>query len=205
MRATIGNFKGGVAKSTSAAYLALGLARAGRRVLLADGDATNRTCLKWKALAADWPQSIAVLAFGDDLARGVQAVAGDFQDVIVDTSPQDGRVLRQALMVTDELIIPVAPSPIELEQLADTFALAAEVDAMSEVFAQVLLVKVRGGTRSSLEARAYLTDRNLPVMTAEVHLREAYSLAYGTVPAELGEYGPVLAELSAAAAAKGAA
>src|ERR1022692_2048147 len=174
MRSTLGNIKGGVAKTTSSVHLALALAARGERVLLADADVTNRSCLKWKALAADWPASVVVLGFGDDLARQVNAMAGDYDSIVIDTSPQHAKVLRQALMVTDDLIVPVAPSPIELEQLPDTFALAAEVDAASPVFTQVLLVKVRAGTRSAIEARNYLTEHELPVMEVSVHLREAY-------------------------------
>ena len=68
-----------------------------------------------------------------------------------------------------------------------TRRLAAEVDAISPTFAQVLVVKVRGGTRSSVEARSFLTDREVPVMAAEIHLLESYPLAYGTVPPDLGE------------------
>ena len=50
---------------------------------------------------------------------------------MIDTGPQKPGILSQALMVTDDLVVPVAPSPVELEQLPDTFALAAEVDAIS--------------------------------------------------------------------------
>jgi chromosome partitioning protein len=201
MKATIGNLKGGVAKSTTTVYLALALARQGRRVLIVDEDTTNKTCLKWKALAPDWPGSVTVLAFGDDLVRSIQAIAGDFDDILIDTSPHDDLLLRKALMITDELLIPVAPSPMELEQLPDTFALAAEIDAVSPVYPQVLLVKIRAGTRSSRLARAWLTDHNLKVMAAEVHNLERYPLGYGTVPADLGEYAGVLEELASDAAA----
>jgi chromosome partitioning protein len=200
MRATIGNLKGGVAKSTSSVYIALVLAIIkGGRVLLVDADATNRTCLKWSTLAADWPASITVVSWEvADLARRVQAVAADYDHIVIDTGPQRPAILRQALMVTDDLIVPVAPSPVELEQLPDTFTLAAEVDAISPTFAQVMFAKVRRGTRSSVEARNYLTERELPVMTAEIHLLEAYPLAYGTVPADLSEYEVVVKELEAA-------
>jgi chromosome partitioning protein len=199
VKATFGNLKGGVAKSTSSVYAALGLARAGGRVLLVDADATNRTCLKWSTLAANWPASVTVASWEvPDLARRVRAVQRDYNHVIIDTGPQRPVILRQALAVTDDLVVPVAPSPVELEQLPDTFALAAEVDAISATFAQVLFVKVRRGTRSSVEARRYLTDRELPVMTAEIHLLEAYPLAYGTVPDDLGEYDAVIKELDSA-------
>ena len=200
MKATFANLKGGVAKSTSSIYVALGQAAKGRTVLLVDADDTNRTCLKWKALAGDWPPTVHVPGWEvPDLARSVQAVEHLFQDVIIDTGPQKPAILRQALMVTDDMIIPVSPSPAELEQLPDTFALAAEVDAISPVYARVLLVKVRSGTRSAAEAREWLTSRDLPVMKAQVHLWETYSLSYGSVPADLAEYAAVLAELDGGA------
>lgn len=200
MKVTFGNLKGGVAKSTSAIYTALGLAARGDRVLLVDADATNRTCLKWSTLAADWPASVTVVGWEvPDLARRVQGVAGDYDSIVIDTSPLKSLILKQALLVTDDLIIPVAPSPLELEQLPETFALATEVDVISPVFAQVMFAKVLRGTRSSVEARAWLTERQLPVMDAETHTYEAYKLAYGTVPADLLEYEDVIEELSSPA------
>ena len=55
VRVTYGNLKGGVGKSTSSVYTALGLAATGRRVLQqTTADATNWTCLKWSSLAEDW-------------------------------------------------------------------------------------------------------------------------------------------------------
>src|ERR1039457_7121675 len=165
MRVTFANLKGGVAKSTSSIYVALGQARKGRTVLLVDADDTNRTCLKWKALADDWPPTVHVPGWEvPDLARSVQAVEHLFDHTVIDTGPQKPAILKQALLVSQDMIIPVAPSPVELEQLPDTFALAAEVDAISPVFARVLLVKVRRGTRSAIEARDWLTTRSLPVM-----------------------------------------
>jgi chromosome partitioning protein len=202
MRVTIGNLKGGVAKSTSSVYVSLVLAADGGRVLLVDADATNRTCLKWSSLAEDWPAAVTVTSWEvPDLARRVQAIAADYDHIVIDTGPQRPAILRQALMVTDDLVVPVAPSPVELEQLPDTFALAAEVDAISPTFAQVMFAKVRRGTRSSVEARRYLTDLELPVLAAEIHLLETYPLAYGTVPVDLGEYEAVVKELAAESAA----
>jgi len=197
MRVTFGNLKGGVAKSTSSVFLSLSLARTGDRVLLVDADATNRTCLKWSTHAADWPAEITVVGWEvADLARRVQAVAADYDHIVIDTGPQKPHILRQALMVTDDLIVPVAPSPAELEQLPDTFALAGEVDAISPTFSQVLLAKVKTGTRSAREARDLLDNLGLATMDAVVHNWEMYSLAYGTVPADLAEYETVREELS---------
>lgn len=196
MRVTLGNLKGGVAKSTSAVFIAAGLARTGR-VLLVDADSTNQTALKWSSTAPDWPAGITVVGWEvPDLARRVSAVEHDYDHIVIDTGPQKPAVLRQALMTTDDLLVTVAPSPLELEQLAPTFELAAEVDGISATYAHVLLCKVRAGTRSSVEARAYLSERRFSVLEAEIHLWETYSLAYGTMPSRLGEYEQVLGELS---------
>jgi chromosome partitioning protein len=200
MRLTYGNLKGGVAKSTSSVFTALALAARGDRVLLVDADATNRTCLKWSTLAQDWPASVVVHSWEvPDLARRVQAVAGDYDHIVIDTGPQKPAILRQALMVTDDLIVTVAPSPGELEQLPDTFALATEVDAISPTFVQILFVKVRRGTRSAEEAREWCKGQDPPLamMDARIHLLESYLLAFGTVPAGLGEYEGVVRELAA--------
>jgi chromosome partitioning protein len=196
MKLTVGNLKGGVAKSTTAIYLACGLAALGGRVLLVDADGTNASALDWSSNALEWPAGIVVVPWPvEDLARKVRAVEADYDHIVIDTGPEQSGLLRQALMVTDELIVPVSPSPMELRKLGHTFQAAAEVDAISPVIARVLLAKVRGGTRSAVEARQYLAHLGLPVMTAQVHLREAYSLAWGTAPADPAEYGAVLAEL----------
>lgn len=196
MRITVGNLKGGVAKSTTAVYLALGLARTGR-VLLVDADGTNASVLDWSSSCQEWPEQIVVVPWAvEDLARRVQAVEGDYDHVVIDTGPEQAAILRQALLVTDELIVPVSPSPMELRKLAQTWQAAAEVDAISPVTARVLLAKVRSGTRSSVEARRYLEDDlELPVMGADISLRESYAMAWGTAPADLDQYEGVLAEL----------
>ncbi|WP_322755991.1 ParA family protein [Frankia sp. Cas3] len=110
MRIVVGNLKGGVAKTTTAVYLALGLARTGR-VLLVDADGTNASAVDWSANAEDWPATVVVVPWAvPDLGRRVAAVAGDYDHIVIDTGPERGDLLRQALMVTDDLLVPVAPS-----------------------------------------------------------------------------------------------
>lgn len=196
MMLTVGNAKGGVAKSTTTLYLALGLARTGRRVLVVDADATNASVQDWASSAQDWPQTVVVVPWSTpDLARRIRAVAGDFQDVLIDTGPERLDLLRQALLVTDQLLIPVSPSPTELRQLGVTLRTAAEVDQLSPVTVQVLLTRIRKGTRSSGEARTYLEQLGVPAMVAEVRLRETIPMSWGTAGFELGDYAAVLTEL----------
>lgn len=198
MRLTIGNLKGGVGKTMTAMHLALGLSRTGR-TLLVDADPQAASALDWSTTAGDhgeeWPTTV-IPWHGPDLARRVRDVAADYAHVVIDTGGENDTILSQALLVTDELLVPVAPSLIELRRLPATFELAAKVDVLSPVTARVLLVKVRTGTRAATEARTLLEGMGLPVMAAQVSLRERYSGAFGTVPEHLGEYGQVLAEVS---------
>lgn len=196
MRICVGNLKGGVAKSTTSVYLALGLGTSGQRVLLVDADGTNASALDWRANAADWPPNVEVVAVprAEVILKQLPSQMQAYDHLVIDTGPENSPILRAALMICDQLVIPVAPSPLELRRLGPTFELAAEIDVTSPVTAQVLLVKIRANTRSAAEARAFLESLSLPVMEAVVHLREIYAMSWGTVP-EPAEYEQVLAEL----------
>lgn len=194
VRLTVGNLKGGVAKTTTSVHLACGLAASGR-TLLVDADPQAASALDWSTVAGEaFPVTVIPWA-GADLARRVKDVAGDYAHVVIDTGGENDEILGQALLVTDELVVPVAPSLIELRRLPATFQLAAKVDVISPVTARVLLCKVRANTRSGVEARELLEGLDLPVMATQIGLREQYSQAFGTAPADLGEYADVLAEL----------
>lgn len=195
MRITTGNLKGGVAKSTTAVYLAAGLAATGR-TLLVDADPQAASALDWSTVAGDALPVTVIPWQGRDLARRITSVADDYAHVVVDTGGEDDTTLSQALLATDELIVPVAPTLIDMRRLPATFALAARVDTVSPVTARVLLVKVRAGTRSATEARTLLEEMGLPVMACHVSLREVYAASFGGPIPDLREYGAVLAELT---------
>ncbi len=192
-----------VHNTTSAVYLALGLAAHGR-TLLVDADPQG-SALAWSEQAGeagDFPPTV-IHWSTRDLARRVGQVEGDYEHVVIDTPPSNEALVRQALLCADVLLVPLAPSLLEVARLGPTFDAAAEVEALHPVSIRVLLVRVRGGTRSARDARYALEAQppdglGLPTMQAEVRLRESYATAYGTAPADLAEYTGVLDELLAA-------
>ncbi len=197
MRLVAANLKGGTGKTTAATYLSLGLAEQGR-TLLVDADPQG-SALHWSEEAGDFPVTV-IHWPTKDLARRVGQVAGDYAHVVIDTPPGLDGLVRQALLCADVLLVPLAPSLLEVARLGPTFEAAAEVEALHPVSVRVLLVRVRAGTRSARDARAALEapppdGLGLPTLKAEVHLRESYATAYGLIPPDLGEYRDVLAEL----------
>ena len=191
---TCGNLKGGVGKSTSAVYLACGLARSGR-TLLVDADPQG-SILGWsEAAGEDFPATVIAWPVRD-LAKRVAAVTGDYDHVVIDTGPSQEHLLRQALAVTAQLLVPVAPSLMDVREISRAVQMVDDLGPTHSIAVHILLTKVRAGTASAREARQGLTEQGLPVLAAEVGLREAYAQAWGTMPTTLGEYDSVLSELS---------
>lgn len=192
MRIAVANLKGGTGKTTTAVHLALGLARSGR-TLLVDAD-PQASAFAWSEDAGEFPVTVVPWA-SRDLARRVEQVAEDYSHVVIDTPPQHEGVVRQALLASSQLIVPMAPSAVEVARLGPTFALAADVELERALVTTVLLTRVRLGTRSRSEARALLERLGVPTLDAEVRLREAYAAAYGEAVDGIGDYEDVLREL----------
>jgi chromosome partitioning protein len=197
MKLCIGNLKGGVGKTMTAVHVALGLSQNGR-TLLVDADPEQPQAYEWSVTAEDWPvtRCTVVQNATRDLAKRVAPMLTDYEHVVFDVGPKNPALLRQAMMLSDDLIVPVAPSTGELRELPKTFDLASEIDALHPLQVAVLLVQVRSGTRSAGEARSLLAELDMPTLSAEVRLLERYRLAFGSVPDDLGDYEAVLTELA---------
>lgn len=196
---TLGNKKGGVGKSTSTVYLATGLARQGR-TLIVDADPQG-SILSWSEEAGEQFPAGVVQWGTRDLARRVQDVAGDYANVVIDTgrsATEDDPILRQALMVSDQLLVPLAPSLMDVRELGRVLQMVDDLAPIHAVETHLLLTKVRGGTASAKEAREGLLEQGLPLLTAQVGLREAYAGVWGSVITDLMEYQAVLDEMTGA-------
>jgi chromosome partitioning protein len=193
---TLGNKKGGVGKSTSAVYLASLFARSGR-TLIVDADPQG-SILSWSEEAGeDFPAAVVQWATRD-LAKRVKEVAGDYAHIVIDTgrsATEDDPILRQALMVTDHLVVPFAPSLMDVRELGRVLQMADDLAAIHVVATHLLLTKVRVGTNSARDARAGLATQGLPLLDAQVSLLEAYANVWGTVIRDPREYEDVLGEL----------
>ncbi len=130
-----------------------------------------------------------------DLHRRLPQLADGYTHLVLDTPPGDPAIVRSALMASEVALLPIPPSLMDLDRLRPTLELLAEVEPLNTLSVQVLLTRVRRGTKSAKAARDVLAELGLPVLEAEIPLREGYATAFGLTPEDLGEYEAALDEL----------
>ena len=192
MRLGVISTKGGTGKTTSSIYLAMALHRLGR-TLLVDTD-PQLSALTWSQENEGLPFTVVSLPTRDVHKRLVD-LAADYEHVVLDSPPGDLGIIRSVIRAASIVIVPVAPTGLDLNRLRPTFEVLAEMEAVNAVDVGVLLTRVRRGTRSIREAREVLDEFGYPVLDTQIPLSEALAGSFGTAPSELGSYEDLLVEL----------
>jgi chromosome partitioning protein len=196
MRLGLVSSKGGTGKTTSTVSLAMGLHRLGR-TLAVDCDPQG-SLMSWSEEAAEQgtalPFTVVAMPTRDVHVRLADLGAG-YEHVILDTPPGDLGIIRSAILASDVVLVPVSPTGLDLNRISPTFEVLAEIGVSHPLNVGVLLTKVRRGTRSARAAREVLAEHGHPALATEIPLAEHFAGAFGTVPAVMGEYWDLLAEL----------
>ena len=133
---TLVNRKGGVGKTTSAAYIAMCFHDADKPVTGLDLD-PEASLIKWHQTG-----SLPYPVVKGDLANLSSQIAELESNVIIDTPPNDELVIRQTAKVADEVMIPLAPTAQDANRLAGTLSIVAEVEKeRQQPLASVLVVR----------------------------------------------------------------
>ena len=187
----LANLKPGTGKTTSAVWLAHVFAQAGNRVLLVDADPSG-SALEWSDLAAMDPRLASPQAAfpfrivalpSRELHRRLPEIAGDDDVVIIDT-PQiedHAAIARSALRYADEILIPCAPSPIEINRTSPVRDEIAEVQGIRDtpVRSAVLLNRCIARAHSTTDAREALEGLGYDVLGTVVPRLEVYAQSFG--------------------------
>lgn len=182
------NRKGGVSKTTSSVYLAMCLYKAGQQVTGIDTD-PEKSWLKWHSSGV-LPYPV-IEGDRDSLTKQVKQFEGS---VIIDTPPNDGEIIYKAASISDEVILPLAATALDVNRLASTLSAIADVEEMrNKPLASVLLTKWQENLVISKEVEAALAEQEVPLLDTRIRSLTRYQ-GFDT-PTYLEEYQNVLKEL----------
>jgi len=118
-----------------------------------------------------------------ELHRRLPDIARDDDVVIVDTPQIEDHagIARSALRYVDEVVIPCAPSPIEINRTTPVQEEIAEVREIRDVPLRwaVLLNRCVARAHSTADAREALVDLGYDVLETVVPRREIYAQSFG--------------------------
>jgi chromosome partitioning protein len=186
----LANLKPGTGKTTSAVWLAHIFSQAGNSVLLVDADPSG-SALEWSDLAAMDPRLAPQEAFpfrivalpSRELHRRLPEIAQNDDVVIIDTPQLEDHagIARSALRYADEILIPCAPNPIEINRTTPVRDEIAEVQEVREQPARsaVLLNRCIARAHSVADAREALLDLGYDVLRTAVPRLEVYAQSFG--------------------------
>ncbi len=192
------NLKPGTGKTTSAVWLAHIFAEAGQPVLLVDADPSG-SALEWSDLAAmdsrlpppaaAFPFRIVALPSRRVHLRVPEIAYAD--DVVIIDAPQledHSGIARSVMRYVDEILIPCAPSPIEINRTTPVRDEIAEVEALRDKPARsaVLLTRCITRSHSIANARETLAGLGYDVLRTNVPRLEVYAQSFGLPIPETG-------------------
>ena len=198
MKVAVANLKGGTAKTVTSYFLATALAGRGR-TLLVDCDPQG-SALSWAEAAEAGGGTVPFEVVGlavKDVHRRVRGLAGDYEHVVLDTTPPgEISIARSAMLAADTVVVAVPPTDIDVDRVMATPELVAEVEPLNEDLTfRVLLTRILGNARDGRDTRAEMGEMGLPVMRTEIPARVGYSRAFGEPVGDLGAYADVADEL----------
>jgi chromosome partitioning protein len=165
--------KGGVGKSTLARSTAVALACEGRRVLLADFDVDQRTCMRWQGqrLARRLEPAIAVEKFSKE--SKLDRVSHQYDDVIMDTRGQYDELSLDLAIASDVIFLPTSFSP---DDISPTLKVVEGLRGAGIPSSRVAVVFCRtgGSARQAQYARSILEMNNITALDAVLPQRDGF-------------------------------
>jgi chromosome partitioning protein len=178
------NLKGGVGKTTTALYFAEAAKEEGRAPIVIDADG-ERSALEW---SSQGELSFEVVAVEKDaLARQARLLEKEGRVVIIDTPPNNREALWAASAVADHVVVPVAPTGVDVNRLRATLEVLLDVEAIKgKLDTSILFTRWDKRKRLAREA-AELLD-NFPLLGARIRSLTRYEDGFGNSPWYLEEY-----------------
>ncbi|WP_161880836.1 ParA family protein [Deinococcus alpinitundrae] len=193
------SLKGGVGKTTITMHLATAVAQAGLAVVVLDAD-EEVSAVRWQQHAnADGirlPFEV-VVAERNSLMRQARDFARAGRTVIIDTPPNNREVLKSAATVADVVLVPVLPTGLDVDRLATTLELLADLEAALEKFNYAIVLN-RFDARKGMAHEANEALNAHPRLETVIKSLSAYEKVFGQIPTELAQFRLIWAEIGSA-------
>src|SRR3954449_11053746 len=178
------SLKGGVGKTTTALYFAEAAKAEGRVPVVIDAD-SERSALEW---SSQGELSFEVVAAQKDaLARQARLLEKEGRVVIIDTPPNNRETLWAASAVADHVVVPVAPTGVDVNRLRATLEVLLDIEATKgELDTSILFTRWDNRKRLAREA-AELLD-TFPLLSSRIRSLTRYEDGFGNSPWYLEEY-----------------
>jgi chromosome partitioning protein len=193
----VANGKGGVGKSTIAINLAGTLANHKKTVFLIDLDpqGTSSGWFKIRHEQRRFPPNSKNLEVTDtpwssaDLADQLKETSRKFDFTLIDCGPANDKTMRTALALSDFAIIPVTPSPYDIQSVKKTVDIIQEGKSAGAIRIKpsLLISRKITGTNLGRDAREALEAFKIPILKTEISQRVALCEA-GIVGQTIHEY-----------------
>lgn len=183
---TVGGEKGGPGKSTLATNFAVQFAHQGFKVLLINTDKQD-TSGKWALVREnnhpELPTIHTQTHLGNRVAKGILDQSAHYDKIVVDARGNDSVEQRQAISVSDGLLIPMRAAAFDTWTLDDVDEVVAGARAINEdlcvgVFMNQILHVSLDGARKAMSA-LMAEYPNIPFLKAAMTSLVAYQKAGG--------------------------
>jgi chromosome partitioning protein len=196
---TVATMKGGSGKSTLASCLAVHWHLRGRRPSLIDADPQRsimRLAARERALGG-----VSVVEDASEEAASTARRLAQGGPVIIDTPGFRSRTTMDCLAIADFLLVPVKPSPFDVDRMLDTLSILTDRGGGERPLFRCVLTQTTRDSVIARHIRAELAEAGLPVLTSEMTNRVAYPEAslWGATPSLISWKGTAAKEIAAIA------